>query len=109
MLVAVDSSTEADLDIAIYSRELPRRAIFQPFVRRLALRAVFEVLMEHAELVTDAVSERGYVHRRHRVEEARGEPSEAAVTESGIRLDVLQLLEVTAAFGEFLTKRRLQP
>jgi len=56
-------------------------------------------------LITDAVSECGYVHGCHRVQEASGESSEAAVTEPGIGLRFLHLLKMTTTRGECVTNR----
>ena len=66
--------------------ELPRVAVERPVVGPLDLRAVAEGLLEDAEVVADAVADRGDVQRGHRVQQAGGEPAQAAVAEA--RLDV---------------------
>jgi hypothetical protein len=76
--------------------ELPRRAERQPVVRLLHLPAVDEGLPEDAVLVPDAVPDRRDVHRRERVDEARGQPAEAAVAEAGLDLLRPQLVQVDA-------------
>ena len=67
-------------------RDLPRVAEAQPLVGLLDLPAVDDLLLEDAELVADAVAERGHLQRRQRVEEAGREAPEAAVAEAGLVL-----------------------
>src|SRR6185436_5847941 len=62
----------------------------------LHLPAVDYFLVKDAELVADAVGERRYLERRERIDEARGEPAETAVAETGLGLLREQYLEVEA-------------
>ena len=74
--------------------ELPGIAEAQPLVGLLDLPAVDDVLVEDAELVADAVAERGNLEGRQRVEKARGEAAETAVAEPGLLLLLQQLVEI---------------
>ena len=58
------------------------------------LSAVLDALREDAVLVADAVAVGGQADGGHGVEEAGGQPAEAAVAQAGVLLDVLQLLDV---------------
>jgi hypothetical protein len=62
----------------------------------LDLVAVDELLLEEAELVVDAVAERGVIERGERIEETRGETAEAAVAEAHVDLGVADFLEILA-------------
>src|SRR5690606_28114920 len=55
---------------------------------------VDDLLLEDAELVAYAVRERRNLERRERIDEARGEPTEAAIAEPGLRLLGEQPVEV---------------
>src|SRR5690606_22716204 len=76
------------------ARDLPRIAEREPLVGALDLPAVDDLLLEDAELVAYAVRERRNLERRERIDEARGEPSEAAIAEPGLRLLGEQPVEV---------------
>ena len=99
---------EADLDGALGVRELPRAAQAQPAVRLLDLAALDEGLPEDAVLVADAVADAGLVHRRERVDEAGGEPPEAAVAQAGLDLLAAQRRHVDAALLHRLLGDALQ-
>ena len=75
-------------------RELPRRAVGQPRVGLLDLRAVDEGLPEDAVLVADAVADGRDPHGRQRVDEAGGQPAEAAVAQARLDLGVAQGVQV---------------
>src|SRR5262249_32490763 len=66
--------------------DLPGVAIAEPAIGDLDLGAVDDALVEDAVVVADAVSIRGIPERRHRVEEARSQPAEAAIAEPGVPL-----------------------
>ena len=72
----------------------------------LDLAAVHDVLGEHAVFVADAVAERGQVQRGHRIEEAGGQPAEAAVAQGGVELLLLDVLEA-ACMGLHAGRRLL--
>ena len=65
----------------------------------LDLAPVLDALLEDAEVVADAVADRGQLQRRQRVHEARGEPPEAAVAEARIAFPFEDLAQVEAALG----------
>ena len=81
-------AAEPDLTADLRVRELPRVAELQPRVGLLDLLAVDEGLPEDAVLVADPVADAGIRMRRQRVDEAGGEPAEAAVAQA--RLDLLR-------------------
>ena len=80
------AAAETDWYPVLGPRHLPRIAEAEPLVRLLHLPAVLQLLIEHPELVADAVAVSGHVERGHRVEKARREPAEAAVAEPGVDL-----------------------
>src|SRR5690606_10497338 len=96
VLVALRMAAELDLDGPLGPRDLPRIAESQPFVGLLDLPAVDDVLMKNPELVADAVGERRYLERRERVDEARRETAQSAVTQARLRLLGEQRLEIEA-------------
>jgi hypothetical protein len=76
------------------ARDLPGVAEAQPLVGPLDLPPVADFLVEDAELVADAVTDRGDAEGRERIHVARGEPAETAVAEPGLFLLFQQLAEV---------------
>src|SRR5271166_4979289 len=68
----------------VRTKDFPRVVAAQPVIRTFALPAVFDRLPEHAIFITQPVTHRRQLHRRHRVEKAGGEPPEPAVYEAGI-------------------------
>jgi len=68
------------------ARDLPRVAPAQPLVGLLHLPAVDDLLLENAELVTDAVAQCGHFERSQRIDEAGREPPETAVAKAGFVL-----------------------
>ena len=99
---------EVDRDDVLGAGELPRVAETQPVVRLLDLRAFAEDLPEDAVLVPQAVPHRRVAEGGERVEEARGEPSEASVPEPGVHLEVDDLVPVEPQLPERLPARRLE-
>src|SRR6185436_15094900 len=80
----------------LWNGDLPRVAAPQPLVGDLDLPAVADLLIEDAELVAQAVADRRKIERRQRLEEARSEPSEAAVAEARLFFLIDQRVEVKA-------------
>ena len=78
------------------ARDFPRVAVPQPFVGHLTLPAVADDLIENAELVANAVPERGHFDRRERVHVTRGESAEAAIAETGLLFLRENLVEIVA-------------
>src|SRR5262249_26555448 len=87
-------AAEADLHRVLGPCDLPRVAEAEPLVGALDLVAVADRLLEDAELVADAVAVAGQPERRHRLEEAGREPTEAAVAEARVGLLFGDLVEV---------------
>jgi len=75
------------------TRKFPGRTVFEPGVGRFDLAATLYALLEHAELVADAVAEGRQLQCRHAVEEARGQAAEAAVAQRGVGLGGRQVLQ----------------
>ncbi len=72
-------TAELDLDTPLRTSDLPRITEGEPFVGLLYLPPVDDLLLEYAELVANAVRDRRDLERRERIDEAGGEPAEAAV------------------------------
>ncbi len=96
----LDRTAEADVVMHLGAFEFPRVAERQPVIREFELPAVLDDLLEHAVVVTDAVAVRGNAERRHALDEAGGEPAEAAVAEAGVGLERAQAVEIDVQFGE---------
>ena len=60
----------------------------------LDLAAFDDRLREHAVFVADAVAEGRQAQRGHRIQEARGQPAQAAVAQRGVGLVLLDVLEL---------------
>ena len=71
-------------------------AITQPGIGGLYLVAVDDALMEHAVLIAQTISIRGQRQGSQRVEEAGGEPPQAAVAEASVPLRLAQVFEFVA-------------
>jgi hypothetical protein len=87
-------AAELDIEGDRRARDLPRVAVAQPLVRALDLPAVADLLVEDAELVTDAVADRRDLQRRERFHVAGREPTEPAVAEARLPLVVDQPVEI---------------
>ena len=81
-----NTSAKPNRDRAVIPNDLPRVSFLEPGVGVFDLPAVFEVLAEHPVVVTQAVTVGGVVEGRQRIEEARCQPAETAVAETGVRL-----------------------
>ena len=79
-----------DLEV-IGGGELPRVAVEGPVVGKLDLLAILEGLLEDPELIPDAVAHRRHVQGGQGVEQAGGQPAQAAVPQSGLNVEVLQV------------------
>src|SRR6202041_2484293 len=76
-----DAAAEMDVIDHLGPLEFPGVAEAQPLVRIFLLPAVVDDLAEQAEIVADAVTDRGNAERRHAFREAGGGPAEAAGAE----------------------------
>ena len=72
-----------------------------PVVRTFTLPAVFDGLLEYAIFITQPISHRQKLHRRHRIEKASREAPEPPVAETGIGFlfDEAQPIEVFLSDG----------
>ena len=98
----LDPAVEPDAEPGAGPRDLPRVAVPEPAVGHLDLGAVHDPLVEDPVVVAQAVAVRGVAERGERVEEARGEPPQAAVAEAGVPLRLAQVLERVAELLERL-------
>ena len=93
---------EGDLDGVLVAAVAPGIAVAGPVVGGLLLGAVLaEALLEEAEAVPQAVAGQGNALGDGAVQEAGGQTAQAAVAQGGV-LDVLQLGQIHALFGEGL-------
>src|SRR5579871_3852348 len=78
--------TAAEVHVVDHLRplEFPGVAEAQPFVRIFLLPAVGDDLAKQAEIIADAVADRGDTERRHTFHEACRQSSKTAIAERGI-------------------------
>jgi len=100
-------AVEADDLLVVRCVELPRVAVERPVVGPLDLDAVLERLLEDAEVVPDPVADGRNVQCGHRVQQARGEPAQAAVAEAGLDVESRQRAHRQPARGRDLPGPRL--
>ena len=96
VFVVPDFGVAAELHVAapLGPRDLPGIAVAQPLVGLFDLPAVDDLLLEDAELVADAVTQRRHLERRQRIDETRREPAETAVAQARLVFVGQQLLEI---------------
>ena len=92
--VFADFPADADLDIQRLVMAEPRVAVTPPVVRGFHLLAIVKGLAEQTILIVEAVTGRRLPHRRHGVEEAGCQTSQAAVTQRRVCLFFQQIGEV---------------
>ena len=85
---------EPDLVRTLAPLEFPRVAVRQPVFRQFDLPALAHFLPEQPVDVADTVAIGRDLDRRHRLEEARRQPAEAAIAQRRIRLEIDQVTEV---------------
>ena len=88
--------------------EFPGVAEAEPLVGIFLLPAVRDDLAEQAEIVADAVADRGDRQRRHALHEAGGEPAETAIAQRRVRLAFAQVRQVDAEIAERRLEHRQQ-
>ena len=74
--------------------KLPGVARLQPAIAQLLLPAILEVLVEHTELITDAVADGGDLQAGQRIQVAGREPAQAAIAQARFLLMVDDLLQI---------------
>ena len=75
--------------------DFPGIGAIQPVVWPLLLPSIANALVEHAVLVAQSVTHCRKLQGRHRIEEARRQTTEPAISETGIRFFVKQLDPLT--------------
>ena len=96
VLVEDDPAAETNRLRVLVPGQLPGVAELEPVVVLLELAATLYLLLEHPEVVADAVADRGQLQRRERIHEAGGQAPEAAVAEPRIPLALEDLAEIEA-------------
>ena len=104
----LDMAAEVDVVDHFRPLEFPGVAETQPFVGIFVLPALRDDLAEQAEIVTDAVADRGDRQRRHALHEAGGQPPETAIAERRIRLAFAQVRQADAEIAERRLEHRQQ-
>jgi hypothetical protein len=92
--LVADMAVEAHRVDRLRALELPGIAEGEPVLGPLHLPAIVEALLEQAVLVADPVAVGRDAERGHAVEQAGGEPAEAAIAQRGVGLDLEHLLGV---------------
>ena len=103
-----DMAIEADRVDRIGALELPGIAEGEPVLRPLDLPAVVEPLLEQAVLVADAVTVGSDAQCRHAVEQAGGEPAQAAIAQGSVGLDLEHRLGIDAERAHGLRGRLVE-
>ncbi len=83
-----DGTAEAHLLGLSGLGQQPGRAQILPVVGQLHLLALYDLLLENAQLIADGVAGGGDLQRGHGVQVAGGQAAQAAVAQGGIRLDL---------------------
>ena len=73
------------------ARELPRRAVGQPRIGKFHLRAIANLLREHAVLITNAVAKRRQTECGHGVEKAGCQAPQATIAECCVGFECAQV------------------
>ncbi len=81
----LERDVQFHLNRFVGARHFPRIRPGEPVVGLFALPAIADALLENAILVAQAVAHARNAQRRHRIEETRREPAQAAIAEARIR------------------------
>src|SRR5437762_843712 len=106
----LERAIELNVHRLVWARNLPWVGSTEPVVRDFALPAVLNRLFKDAVFVAQAVAHGGNLHRRHRIEEARRQAPEAAVTQARIgfllqQLEPIEVLLLDGVFREVIKKK----
>ncbi len=95
-LPQLEGAVQFDLHFLVLTSDLPGIRVAEPVVRLFKLPAVADSLPEHAVFVPQSVAHSRELHRGHRVEEARRQAPETAVTQAriGFSLEQFEPVEV---------------
>src|SRR5882724_5574674 len=80
----LERAVQPDLDLVVGTSDLPRIGAKKPVVRLLVLPTVLDGLPEHSVLVPEPVPHRRQAHGGHRIEKARGQTPEPAISQPGV-------------------------
>ena len=94
----LDVAIDLDLGGVLGAHDLPRGSVLHPGVGQLDLVAIAKFLLEEPVLVMDAVADGGKVQGRQRVQEAGGQPAQAAVAQPHVILLMAKFLVVETQF-----------
>ena len=95
----LDLAAEIDDDLVIRTLKFPRIAVAQPVVGKFNLPTVLDFLIENSVVVADAVTESRNFKRCQRIEETGCQPSQTAVSQTGVDLFLPQFFQrVTEGF-----------
>ncbi len=83
----------------------PRRMLARPEIRPLLLVAVVDLLPEEPVFVVDAVAVSRHVEAGQRIQKTGGQPSQPAVSKSGIGFDLQNVGQAQTDFGKRLVHR----
>src|SRR5580692_5985192 len=94
----LEAAAQLNFHFLVLASDLPWVTVAQPIVGTFLLRSIHKRLPEHSVLVAQTVARRRKLHGGHRIQKARGEPSQAAITKTGIRFLLDQLKPVDSFF-----------
>ena len=109
VLPGVDVSAEAHLHRLALVGHQPHVAHAQPVVGELHLPAVHDLLLEDAELIADGIARHGQIQAGGGVHVAGGQTAQAAVAQTRVGLDLVQVVDIHAALVQGLGEHVLQP
>ena len=105
----VNVTAELYLEVLIRARHHPHFARIQPLVGHFHLHMLEYLLLEQTVLVANGKAHCGIVERRKRIHKARSETTETAVSETGIVLHFVKVVEIVSVALQSVLKRRLEP
>ena len=109
VLPGVDVSAEAHLHRLALVGHQPHVAHAQPVVGELHLPAVHDLLLEDAELIADGIARHRQIQAGGGVHVAGGQTAQAAVAQTRVGLDLVQVVDIHAALVQGLGEHVLQP
>ena len=85
---------DADFLRVFRANHFPRTTENDPVIRSFDLVTVHKRLPEKSKLIIDSIAQRGVIHRRERIEEARGKTAETAITEPHIDFGLADFFKI---------------
>ena len=89
-----DAPEDADFLRVFRANHFPRTTENDPVIRSFDLVTVHKRLPEKSKLIIDSVAQRGVIHRRERIEEARGKTAETAITKPHINFGLADFFKI---------------